>query len=86
VGRPDTYLNLFPFMRADRIEAPLMLINGENDDNPVTPHAKRALLRFAGGAVKDLLKPEASAEDEIALRGVRHAIASWDLKPRQERR
>ena len=34
---PQTYLDLSPFMKADRVEAPLLLIHGENDTNPGTP-------------------------------------------------
>src|SRR5262249_3407793 len=33
---PDVYLKLSPFMHADKIKAPLLLIHGEADNNPGT--------------------------------------------------
>jgi dipeptidyl aminopeptidase/acylaminoacyl peptidase len=33
---PDTYLKMSPFMFADKLKAPILLIHGEADDNPGT--------------------------------------------------
>jgi dipeptidyl aminopeptidase/acylaminoacyl peptidase len=33
---PDTYVTMSPFMHADKVEAPLLLLHGESDNNPGT--------------------------------------------------
>ncbi|MBN1675392.1 MAG: S9 family peptidase [Kiritimatiellae bacterium] len=45
---PDTYLALSPYMHADRITAPLLLIHGDCDDN-VRPHDCRQLFNALNG-------------------------------------
>ncbi len=33
---PDIYLKMSPFMAADKIKKPILLIHGEDDNNPGT--------------------------------------------------
>jgi dipeptidyl aminopeptidase/acylaminoacyl peptidase len=58
---PELYLRLSPLMRADRIRRPLLLVHGEADANPGTPHEQSErfyeALRGAGGTVRLVTLP-----------------------------
>lgn len=58
---PDSYLRLSPFLAADRIKEPVLLIHGEADDNPGTfPLQSQRLyqaLAGTGGNVRYVLLP-----------------------------
>jgi dipeptidyl aminopeptidase/acylaminoacyl peptidase len=58
---PDVYLKLSPFMYADKIKAPLLLIHGEADNNPGTfPMQSERLfqaIRGNGGTVRYVVLP-----------------------------
>jgi len=46
----DTYINMSPFMFADQIKTPILMIHGEMDDNSGNvPHSIRALVRRPQG-------------------------------------
>lgn len=47
---PTTYLQISPFLHADRIDAPLLLIHGERDEHAGTPALQSELLYRAIGA------------------------------------
>ncbi len=58
---PNSYLKLSPFLAADRIKAPVLLIHGESDDNPGTfPMQSQRLyqaLAGTGGNVRYVFLP-----------------------------
>jgi hypothetical protein len=43
---PDTYITMSPFMQADKIKKPLLLIHGEDDNNPGQAHWSTHLLPY----------------------------------------
>jgi dipeptidyl aminopeptidase/acylaminoacyl peptidase len=58
---PDTYLKMSPFLRANKIKAPLLLIHGEADDNdgtfPVQSARMYEAVRGNGGTVRLVFLP-----------------------------
>ena len=58
---PQTYLRMSPFMYADRIKAPLLLIHGEADNNtgtfPIQSERLYAAIRGNGGTVRYVTLP-----------------------------
>jgi dipeptidyl aminopeptidase/acylaminoacyl peptidase len=58
---PETYLNMSPFMYADKIKAPLLLIHGEADDNdgtfPIQSERMYEAVRGNGGVVRLVFLP-----------------------------
>jgi dipeptidyl aminopeptidase/acylaminoacyl peptidase len=58
---PDTYLKMSPFLRANKIKAPLLLIHGEADDNdgtfPVQSERMYEAVRGNGGTVRLVFLP-----------------------------
>jgi dipeptidyl aminopeptidase/acylaminoacyl peptidase len=57
----DTYLNMSPFMYADKIKTPLLLIHGEMDDNdgtfPIQSERMYEAVRGNGGTVRLVFLP-----------------------------
>ena len=58
---PDVYLKMSPFMYADKIKAPLLLIHGEADDNdgtfPIQSERMYEAVRGNGGTVRLVFLP-----------------------------
>jgi dipeptidyl aminopeptidase/acylaminoacyl peptidase len=58
---PDTYLKMSPFLRANKVKAPLLLIHGEADDNdgafPVQSERMYEAARGNGGTVRLVFLP-----------------------------
>jgi dipeptidyl aminopeptidase/acylaminoacyl peptidase len=58
---PETYLRMSPFMYADKIKAPLLLIHGEADDNdgtfPIQSERMYEAVRGNGGTVRLVFLP-----------------------------
>ena len=58
---PDTYLKMSPFMYADKIKTPLLLIHGEMDDNdgtfPIQSERLFEAVRGNGGTVRLVFLP-----------------------------
>jgi len=58
---PDLYMKMSPFMAADKIKAPLLLIHGEADDNsgtfPIQSERMYAAVRGNGGTVRLVFLP-----------------------------
>jgi dipeptidyl aminopeptidase/acylaminoacyl peptidase len=58
---PETYLNMSPFMYANKIKAPLLLIHGEADDNdgtfPIQSERMYEAVRGNGGTVRLVFLP-----------------------------
>jgi dipeptidyl aminopeptidase/acylaminoacyl peptidase len=58
---PETYLNMSPFLYADKIKAPLLLIHGEADDNdgtfPIQSERMYEAVRGNGGTVRLVFLP-----------------------------
>jgi len=58
---PETYLKMSPFMYADKIKAPLLLIHGEMDDNdgtfPIQSERMYEAVRGNGGTVRLVFLP-----------------------------
>ncbi len=79
----DTYLEISPFLFADRIRAPLLLIHGALDDNPATPPQQAEMMFEAieahGGRARLVLLPyegHTYRAKESLLQTVRE-IADW---------
>jgi dipeptidyl aminopeptidase/acylaminoacyl peptidase len=77
------YLRLSPFMHADKIKAPLLLIHGESDNNPGTPLIQSQRMYEAisgnGGTARLVVLPHES-HTYIARESVEHTIyemVSW---------
>lgn len=58
---PDTYIHMSPFMHADKIKEPILLIHGESDNNtgtfPIQSERLYAALRGFGGTARLVLLP-----------------------------
>jgi dipeptidyl aminopeptidase/acylaminoacyl peptidase len=58
---PDVYLRMSPFLSADKIKAPILLIHGEADDNtgtfPINSERLYAAVRGNGGTVRLVFLP-----------------------------
>src|SRR2546425_1656614 len=59
---PETYLNMSPFMYADKVKTPLLLIHGEADDNsgtfPIQSDRMYQAVRGNGGTVRLVMLPD----------------------------
>jgi dipeptidyl aminopeptidase/acylaminoacyl peptidase len=76
---PDVYLKMSPFMYADKIKAPLLLIHGEADDNdgtfPIQSDRLFAALQGLGGHVRYVSLP-AEAHGYRARESALHVL--WE--------
>jgi dipeptidyl aminopeptidase/acylaminoacyl peptidase len=76
---PEVYLNMSPFMHADKIKAPLLLIHGEADDNsgtfPIQSERMYQAVRGNGGIVRLVFLPH-EAHGYRARETVEHVI--WE--------
>ena len=74
----DVYLNMSPFMFADKIKTPLLLIHGEADDNdgtfPIQSDRMYQAVRGNGGVVRLVFLPH-EAHGYRARETVEHVIA-----------
>jgi dipeptidyl aminopeptidase/acylaminoacyl peptidase len=74
---PDVYVKLSPFLHADKIKAPLLLIHGEADNNPGTFPVQSERLYHAvkgnGGTVRFVSLPHES-HGYLARESVEHTL------------
>jgi len=77
----STYLKMSPFNYADRIEAPLLLIHGENDNNagtfPIQSERLFAAIKGLGGTARLVMLPSES-HGYRARESVLHMLAETD--------
>jgi len=77
---PELYLKMSPFMAADKIKAPLLLIHGEADNNPGTfPIQSERMyqaVRGNGGTVRLVILPHES-HGYAARESVEHTL--WEM-------
>ncbi len=77
---PQIYVNMSPFMAADRIRTPILLMHGESDNNPGTfPVQSERLyqaIRGNGGTVRYVTLPHES-HGYIARESVEHTL--WEM-------
>ena len=77
---PELYLKMSPFMAADKIKAPLLLIHGEADNNPGTfPIQSERMyqaVRGNGGTVRLVMLPHES-HGYAARESVEHTL--WEM-------
>jgi dipeptidyl aminopeptidase/acylaminoacyl peptidase len=80
---PETYLKMSPFLYADKIKAPLLLIHGEADNNPGTFPVQSERMYQAvkgnGGTVRYVVLPH-EAHGYAARESVEHTLyemVSW---------
>lgn len=75
---PDVYLRMSPFLQAHKIEAPVLLIHGEADDNqgtfPIQSERLYAAIRGNGGTVRYVVLP-GEAHTYRGRESVEHAVA-----------
>jgi dipeptidyl aminopeptidase/acylaminoacyl peptidase len=75
---PEMYLGNSPFLAADRINEPLLLIHGEADDNPSTPSQQSErmfqALKGNGGVARLVLLPH-EAHNYVARESIEHVLA-----------
>jgi dipeptidyl aminopeptidase/acylaminoacyl peptidase len=73
----ETYLKMSPFMFADKIKAPILLIHGEADDNsgtfPIQSDRMYQALRGTGGKVRLVMLPF-EAHGYAARESVEHTL------------
>jgi dipeptidyl aminopeptidase/acylaminoacyl peptidase len=76
---PDVYLKMSPFMYADKIKAPILLIHGEADDNsgtfPIQSDRMYQAIRGNGGTVRLVFLPY-EAHGYRAMETVEHVL--WE--------
>ncbi len=76
---PDVYLKMSPFMYADKIKTPLLLIHGEADDNdgtfPIQSDRMYQAVRGNGGTVRLVFLP-AEAHGYRAKETIEHVV--WE--------
>jgi dipeptidyl aminopeptidase/acylaminoacyl peptidase len=76
---PEVYLNMSPFMHADKIKAPILLIHGEVDDNagtfPIQSDRMYQAIRGNGGTVRLVFLP-AEAHGYRAKETIEHVL--WE--------
>jgi len=90
----ETYLNMSPFMYADKVKTPLLLIHGEADDNsgtfPIQSERMYQAVRGNGGTVRLVMLPD-EAHGYAARETIEHVLyetVSWmerytkDVQPR----
>jgi len=74
----DTYLRMSPFMNADKIKEPMLLIHGEADNNagtfPIQSDRMYQALRGNGGTVRLVMLPHES-HSYAGRESVEHTIA-----------
>jgi dipeptidyl aminopeptidase/acylaminoacyl peptidase len=74
---PDVYLKMSPFLSADKIKAPLLMIHGEADDNtgtfPVQSERMYAAVRGNGGTVRLVTLPY-EAHGYRGLESIEHTL------------
>ena len=74
---PDVYLKMSPFMSADHIKAPILLIHGEADDNtgtfPVQSERMYQAIRGNGGIVRLVMLP-AEAHGYLGRETTEHVL------------
>jgi dipeptidyl aminopeptidase/acylaminoacyl peptidase len=79
----ETYLNMSPFMYADKLKTPLLLIHGEADDNsgtfPIQSERMYQAVRGNGGTVRLVMLPD-EAHGYAARETIEHVLyemVSW---------
>jgi dipeptidyl aminopeptidase/acylaminoacyl peptidase len=90
----ETYLNMSPFMFADKVKTPLLLIHGEADDNtgtfPIQSERMYQAVRGNGGIARLVMLPN-EAHGYAARETIQHVVyemVSWlerylkDVQPR----
>jgi dipeptidyl aminopeptidase/acylaminoacyl peptidase len=74
---PETYLRMSPFLNANKIKAPLLMIHGEADDNtgtfPVQSERMYQAVRGNGGVVRLVTLP-AEAHGYAAKESIEHTL------------
>jgi len=77
---PDTYLKMSPFMYADKIKAPILLIHGEADNNsgtfPIQSERMYRALKGTGGSVRYITLPD-EAHGYAARESIEHVL--WEM-------
>ena len=80
---PETYLNMSPFMYADKLKTPILLIHGEADDNsgtfPIQSERLYQAVRGNGGAARLVMLPD-EAHGYAARETIEHVLyemVSW---------
>ena len=80
---PDVYLRMSPFLNANKIKAPILMIHGEADDNtgtfPVQSERMYQAIRGNGGTVRLVMLP-AEAHGYAARETIEHVLyemISW---------
>jgi dipeptidyl aminopeptidase/acylaminoacyl peptidase len=73
----DVYLRMSPFLSADKIKAPLLMIHGEADDNtgtfPIQSERMYQAIRGNGGTVRLVILP-AEAHGYVGRESVQHVM------------
>jgi dipeptidyl aminopeptidase/acylaminoacyl peptidase len=77
---PETYFKMSPFMYADKLKAPILLIHGEADNNsgtfPIQSERMYRALKGNGGSVRYVRLP-AEAHGYVALETNEHVL--WEM-------
>lgn len=77
---PDMYLRVSPFMHAEKIKAPLLLIHGQADDNqgtfPIQSERMYQAIKGNGGKVRLVFLP-LEAHGYLARESVEHTL--WEM-------
>jgi len=77
---PDVYLKMSPFMYADKIKAPILLIHGEADNNsgtfPIQSERMYRAIKGNGGSVRYVTLPE-EAHGYAARESIEHVL--WEM-------
>lgn len=77
---PDVYLKMSPFMYADKIKAPILLIHGEADSNsgtfPIQSERMFRALKGNGGSVRYVTLPD-EAHGYAARESIEHTL--WEM-------
>jgi dipeptidyl aminopeptidase/acylaminoacyl peptidase len=77
---PDIYMKMSPFMYADKLKAPILLIHGEADNNsgtfPIQSERMYRALKGNGGSVRYVTLP-AEAHGYAARESIEHVL--WEM-------
>src|SRR5271157_1249636 len=77
---PDVYLKMSPFMYADKLKAPILLIHGEADNNsgtfPIQSDRMYRAIKGNGGSVRYVTLPE-EAHGYTARESIEHVL--WEM-------
>jgi len=77
---PDLYIKLSPFLAADKIKVPLLLIHGEADNNsgtfPIQSDRMYRAIKGNGGSVRYVTLP-AEAHGYMAQESIEHVV--WEM-------